>query len=152
QQRPRHGFPLPRTLVVGPARPALYPSQKRQPRKVTGAVSFSRGQGGEQGADLVVDVFRVVERPADLLAEQLAVALAQAVDRDLARPLRQSQVRGRPGVAARLPLAEQEAAQPVEQRALAAGGVLLAETGQHPVEQRQGPAALEQVLRRLGVL
>src|SRR3954467_7269225 len=57
-------------------------------------------QRGEQAADLGVHVGRVVHRAGDLLAQQLAVALAQPVDGDGNGVVGQAQPGGGRGVGA----------------------------------------------------
>ena len=53
-----------------------------------------RGKCGEEVADLVVDLGRIVDRGRDLLAESLAVAAAEAVDGDPHGPLGRAQPGG----------------------------------------------------------
>ena len=71
--------------LPGEKRPAG--SVTRESREIPSA-----GEGGEERADLVVDLGRVVERPRHLLAEQLAIAAAEPLGRGAGGLLGKSQL------------------------------------------------------------
>ena len=102
---------------------------------------------GEERADLVVDLGRVVDGGGDLLAEQHAVAAAKAMDGDPDGPLGAPEPRGDRRVRGGFRAAGQDDAQLLEGRRLAGVLVLPAELVEDPAQQRQRPAPVEDPLR-----
>ncbi len=106
------------------------------------------GHGGDEVAELVVDVFGPGDGVGDLLAEELAVALAEAVQGDAQGGLAQTEARRQRGVR-RLRVAAGEAGRKgVEMRGAARGSLLGAEAVGHGLEQGERPGAVEGEVRR----
>src|SRR4051794_6162776 len=104
----------------------------------------STSQGGEQIADLLLDVGRVAERAGDFLAENLSVATPKAQGGHLDRALTHTEDAANLGVRDGLPAPGKCWPEPLEQIRLAGHGHLVAEARKRPLQNGQGPPPLEQ--------
>ena len=107
-----------------------------------------RPSATKSAADLVLDLGRVIQRRGDRVADEFAVAAAEAVRGGLDGPLGHPQRFGNGPVGFDLGARGQDRLEVGEQRALSLGLVLAAKLRQHLLEQGEDPGALVESLRR----
>jgi hypothetical protein len=88
----------------------------------------------------------VGDRVGDFLAQQLAIALTQAVHGHFDGPFGHAELRGQFGVGLRLPVSHQARFERVEHLACARREMLVAQRTQDLIQQRQRPAPFEALL------
>src|SRR5689334_6896141 len=99
-------------------------------------------------AELVVDLAGILHRIRDFLAEQVAVALAKAVDADLDGVFGHSELGGDLAVRRRRLAAAEESAENPEAALLLVADPFRPQAGERALEDRVRPLPLEHRLRR----
>ncbi len=108
----------------------------------------SAGEGGEEVAEFVVDVGVAGDGVGDFVAEELAVALTEAVQGDADGGFAHGKSGGEFGVGSVGAAAGEVGAEGVEERGAFGGGVFVAQTARDGGEERERPSAVEGAVGR----
>src|SRR6185369_12459193 len=135
----------------------LYLFLKQWQPKVTGRILPEKSSGRSARQDLqqvsqfAFDFFRRGDGARDFLAQDLAITLTQAVDGGFEGAFGQAELSGQKSIRLGVMFADQAGFEGFEEIGLAFGAAFGGEPLEHGFQQREGPAALKDLIGRGGV-